>query len=79
MELLLGEINMTENQLIALQNVLDCMDHYMLIDHVRDEYRESDWRKLERQVASLQEILKRNPLPNTIDRPFERVYIDWNE
>tara|TARA_B100001939_G_scaffold300078_1_gene275836 strand:- start:204 stop:359 length:156 start_codon:yes stop_codon:yes gene_type:complete len=51
----------------------------MLIDHVRDEYRESDWRKLERQVASLQEILKRNPLPNTIDRPFERVYIDWNE
>ena len=79
MELLLGEINMTENQLIALQNVLDCMDHYMLIDHVRDEYRESDWRKLERQVASLQTILKRNPLPNTIDRPFERVYINWNE
>tara|TARA_Y100000022_G_scaffold164463_1_gene148411 strand:+ start:180 stop:455 length:276 start_codon:yes stop_codon:yes gene_type:complete len=79
LELLLGEINMTENQLIALQNVLDCMDHYMLIDHVRDEYRESDWRKLERQVASLQTILKRNPLPNTIDRPFERVYINWNE
>lgn len=79
LELLLGEINMTENQLIALQNVLDCMDHYMLIDHVRDEYRESDWRKLERQVASLQTILKRNPLPNSIDRPFERVYIDWNE
>ena len=79
LELLLGEINMTENQLIALQNVLDCMEHYMLIDHVRDEYRESDWRKLERQVASLQTILKRNPLPNSIDRPFERVYIDWNE
>ena len=79
LELLLGEINMKENQLIALQNVLDCMDHYMLIDHVRDEYRESDWRKLERQVASLQTILKRNPLPNTIDRPFERVYINWNE
>lgn len=79
LELLLGEINMTENQLIALQNVLDCMDHYMLIDHVRDEYRESDWRKLERQVASLQTILKRNPLPNSIDRPFERVYINWNE
>lgn len=70
---------MKENQLIALQNVLDCMDHYMLIDHVRDEYRESDWSKLERQVASLQEILKRNPLPNSIDRPFERVYINWNE
>jgi len=79
LELLLGEINMTENQLIALQNVLDCMEHYMLIDHVRDEYRESDWRKLERQVASLQTILKRNPLPNSIDRPFERVYINWNE
>lgn len=79
LELLLGKIIMKENQLIALQNVLDCMEHYMLIDHVRDEYRESDWRKLERQVASLQEILKHNPLPNTIDRPFERVYINWNE
>lgn len=65
-------MKLKENQLIALQNVLDCMDHYVCIDHVRDEYRESDWKDLNKQVALLQKIVNQH-LP-VEDRPFERVY-----
>jgi len=65
-------MKLKEDQLIALQNVLDCMEHYMLIDHVRDEYRESDWNDLNKQVGLLQKIVNQH-LP-VEDRPFERVY-----
>lgn len=62
---------MNKKELIALQNVLDCMDHYLCIDHVRDEYHEEDWEDLQRQVKLLNEILRKNPIES--DRPFERL------
>ena len=66
-------MKLSDKQLIALQNVLDCMEHYMLIDHVRDEYRESDWNDLNKQVETLQSIVNKH-LP-VADRPFERIQL----
>ena len=63
-------MKLKENQLIALQNVLDCMEHYMLIDHVREEYRESYWNDLNKQVGLLQKIANQH-LP-VQDRTLER-------
>ena len=65
-------MKLKENQLIALQNVLDCMEHYMLIDHVRDEYRESDWNDLNKQVGLLQKIVNQH-LPVKTDHLSEYI------
>lgn len=66
-------MNLSDKQLTALQNVLDCMDHYMLIDHVRDEYDETDWNDLHEQVYTLQKIVNKHlPIAN---RPFERIQL----
>lgn len=70
-------MKLKENQLIALQNVLDCMDHYICIDHVRDEYRESDLQDLENQIQVLQKIVNQN-LPIS-DRPFERIQLVFSQ
>ena len=73
MELLLGTMNLSDKQLIALQNVLDCMDHYMLIGHVQEEYNEEDWNDLHEQVETLQKIVNKHlPIAN---RPFERIQL----
>jgi hypothetical protein len=66
-------MKLSDKQLIALQNMLDCMEHYMLIDHVRDEYGESDWNDLHEQVETLQSIVNKH-LP-VADRPFERIQL----
>ena len=66
-------MKLSDKQLIALQNVLDCMEHYMLIDHVRDEYGESDWNDLHEQVETLQSIVNKH-LP-VADRPLERIQL----
>jgi hypothetical protein len=64
------------NQIIAIQNILDCMEHYMLIDHIKDEYGENEWSQLGQNVRELQKLLDNNTtksIPNVLNRPFERI------
>jgi len=47
-------MQVTKYEIKALENVLGCMRHYVLIGHVRDEYTKAEWDAIKRAIRRVE-------------------------
>lgn len=47
-------MKVTKYEVNALQKVLDCMHHYMLIGHIEDEHSKAEWKSIRRAVRRME-------------------------
>ena len=47
-------MKVTKYEVNALQKVLDCMHHYMLIGHIEDEHSKAEWNAIRRAVRRME-------------------------
>jgi hypothetical protein len=47
-------MKVTKYEVKALENVLDCMHHYMLIGHIEDEHSKAEWNSIRRAVRRME-------------------------
>lgn len=47
-------MKVTKYEVNALQKVLDCMHHYMLIRHIEDEHSKVEWNSIKRAIRRME-------------------------
>lgn len=72
-------MKLKNKQIIALQNALDCLDHYERIQHFREEYTSEEVACLHESIICLKNMLNEQDYNKELDRPFQRVYFDNHE
>lgn len=70
-------MSLQKTEIIALKNALDCLDHYMLIDHVQTHYNTGEWEIIENSIECLQQLVNRQSRQNsdTSDTSLARLNI----
>ena len=52
-------MKVTKYEIKALENVLGCMRHYVLIAHVKDEYTEAEWDAIKRAIRRVEVLYRK--------------------
>jgi hypothetical protein len=50
---------MNNKELLALQDLVDCTEHYLLIGHIQDQYDQSELVLMHYHVKLMKEFLNR--------------------
>ena len=49
--------NMTNKEKLALQDLIDCTEHYLLIGHIQSQYDDAELRLIEHHVTLMKRFL----------------------
>ena len=52
-------MKMSHKELIALENLIDCTEHYCMIGHIRDEFGDSDMIIAEHSISLMKDFLNK--------------------
>lgn len=72
-------MKLKNEEIIALQNALDCLDHYQRMGQFHEEYTPEEVGCLHESIICLQNMLNEQGYNKELDRPFQRVYFDNHE